>query len=87
MADVATLYVPALPDAVKSRRPRGEGGMTSQNPASCSECARLAVQAGAALLTGDKSRQADVRVLQSRHHAAAHADEPEQSHQVRAGGR
>ncbi len=46
--------------------------MTSQNPASCSECARLAVQAGAALLTGDKSRQADVRVLQSHHHAAAH---------------
>lgn len=39
----------------------------------CTECGRLREQARAALLSGDGSRLTDVRVLQRRHAAAAHA--------------
>lgn len=41
-------------------------------PADCAECARLFHQAQAAVLTGDRSRLADVRVYQHRHSATEH---------------
>jgi hypothetical protein len=38
----------------------------------CAECVRLVEQGRAALLTGDKSRLADVRVIQDRHETDEH---------------
>ncbi len=38
----------------------------------CAECARLAEQAQAAVLTVDRSRLSDVRVLERRHRDEAH---------------
>jgi hypothetical protein len=47
--------------------------LEAEAPEGCAECARLSLQARAAVLTGDHSRLTDVRVMQARHHAAAHA--------------
>jgi hypothetical protein len=48
----------------------------SDVPDGCAECGRLFQQARAAVLSGDRSRLADVRVLQRRHQAAEHPGEP-----------
>jgi len=50
--------------------------MTSTPHDACAECARLREQAAAALLTADRSRLSDVRVLQRRHADADHAVSP-----------
>jgi hypothetical protein len=42
-------------------------------PEECDECAWLAEQGRAALLSGDRSREVDIRVLRYRHHQAEHA--------------
>ena len=47
----------------------------ADEPEGCEECAWLAEQGRAALLSGDKSRQVDIRVLQYRHGLAEHAGE------------
>ena len=49
----------------------------SDDCAECAECLRLAEQEQAAVLTGDRSRHTDVRVLCHRHITAVHADEEE----------
>lgn len=46
--------------------------MWAERPGPCDECARLREQARAAVLTGDRSRLSDVRVLQARHRTDAH---------------
>jgi len=51
--------------------------MTSGTP-DCAECVRLREQAAAALLTGDRSRLSDVRVLQHRHATADHSAQEQQ---------
>ncbi|MHA6760079.1 hypothetical protein [Streptacidiphilus sp. PAMC 29251] len=43
-----------------------------ERPGPCGECARLREQARAAVLTGDRSRLTDVRVLQRRHSVSGH---------------
>jgi hypothetical protein len=50
-----------------------------ERPGPCAECARLREQARAAVLTGDRSRLSDVRVLQQRHRIASHG-QAERSH-------
>jgi len=56
------------------KSPREPRAMVAPRPA-CAECARLAEQGRAAVLTSDRSRLSDVWVLQERHDAAEHSGE------------
>lgn len=51
--------------------------MSAQPTEDCGECLRLAEQEQAAVLTGDRSRLTDVRVLWHRHITDVHAAEEE----------
>jgi hypothetical protein len=44
----------------------------SERPGPCAECARLREQGRAAVLSGDRPRLGDVRVMQAGHRADAH---------------
>jgi len=55
------------------KSPRELREMVAPHP-KCAECGRLVEQGRAAVLSGDRSRLADVWVLQERHDAAEHSE-------------
>jgi hypothetical protein len=55
-------------------------GAGVESPGACDECTRLDEQETAAILSGDESRAADLRVMRRRHNTQAH--NPYEKHPV-----